>query len=613
LLHDLSIGGGGSTNIMSILGELKRRNVFRMGAAYVALSWLIIQVAETLFPLFGLSDTAARAVVVIAAVGFIPALIFAWAFELTPEGLKRDADVDRDSAVSVRRTRRLDRLIMVFLALALAYFAFDKFSLTPQRQAEDLAAATEDARAAGRAESLVESYGDDSIAVLPFVNMSSDPEQEYFADGISEELLNLLARIPKLRVISRSSAFSFKGKDIDIPTIAKQLSVAHILEGSVRKSGNQVRITAQLIEARSDTHLWSETFDRSLDDIFAIQDEVAAEVVKQLRLVLLDDPPKATPANPHAFLLFLQAQQILALGRYDEYPKAEALLKQALGIDPDYVDALVELARAQHGRRDPRALESLDRALALDPDNAQAKALMATERWIRHQDRVGAARLLEEAARAGPYDPFVLFNTARLATVVGKNDLAIRLGEYIAARDPLFFWAQLNLAWNYFEAGRIDDALDRYAIAISLNPTDGAVRWKTGLAWLAAGEPELALAEFEKEEGRAYRLHGLALAYHDLGREEESAAAFEELLALEEGEAWPYGMARAYAWIGNADEAFFYLEAAAKQFVTQLGGAASNPLFRKLHGDPRWMPFLRSVNQAPEQVAAFEFNVEPPE
>ena len=254
---------------MTLFAELKRRNVFRVGAAYVVAAWLLIQVAETIFPLFGYGDTPARIVVLVLAVGFIPALIFAWAFELTPEGLKKESEVDRSQSITPHTAKKLDRVIMVVLALALGYFAFDKFVLDPQRESakdEQVAGQVEEARQAGRTEALVESYGDKSIAVLPFVNMSSDAEQEYLSDGISEELLNLLAKIPELRVISRSSAFSFKGKDIAIPEIARQLNVAHILEGSVRKSGNTLRITAQLIEARSDTHLWSETWDRPLDD-----------------------------------------------------------------------------------------------------------------------------------------------------------------------------------------------------------------------------------------------------------------------------------------------------------------------------------------------------------
>jgi len=265
---------------MRLVSELKRRNVLRVGAAYIVAAWLVIQVAETIFPLFGYGDTPTRLVVIVLSIGFIPSLVFSWVFEITPEGLRRDADVDRDHSITQVTGKKLDRIILLVLALALAYFAFDKFVLEPTRVAEIVAETAQQARS----DALVESYGEKSIAVLPFVNMSADPEQEYFSDGISEELLNLLAQIPELRVISRSSAFSFKNKDIAIPEVAKQLNVAHVLEGSVRKAGNRIRITAQLIEARSDTHLWSQVYDRELDDIFAIQDEVATAISQALKL-----------------------------------------------------------------------------------------------------------------------------------------------------------------------------------------------------------------------------------------------------------------------------------------------------------------------------------------
>jgi TolB-like protein len=604
---------------MTFFGELKRRNVVRVGAAYVALSWLVIQVVETLFPLFGLSGAAARLVVIVLAIGLLPALVFAWVFEFTPEGLRRESEVDHDSDVSRRMTRRLDRLIMVFLALALGYFALDKFVIDPARDAEELATATEQARQEGRSDAIVESYGDKSIAVLPFVNMSSDPEQEYFADGISEELLNLLARIPTLRVISRSSAFSFKGKDLNIPEVARQLNVAHVLEGSVRKSGDKVRITAQLIEARSDTHLWSQTYDRTLDDIFAIQDEVAAAVVEQLKLALLGEAPRATRANPQAYALYIQAAHLFVMANQEEYGRAERLVKQALEIDPDYVDALLLLGNLSRYSEtaDPEAADAaFGRVMELDPDNAILLAFRATELWTQQGDMEGAARLLEKASQSDPYHPMVLFNVARFADASGQTDLAIALNEYIADRDPLFFWAHLNLGSTYFVAGRVEDALRQFEAALAINPDAGAVRWKTGLARLVLGDAAGALAEFELEDpDHPYGTHGRALAYHDLGRMEEYEAAMQELeqrypdLATR----WAWGFARAYAWVGNADEAFRYLEATAEQNVGYLGGLATHPLFTKLHDDPRWEPFLRSVNQSPEQVAALDFDFRLPE
>ena len=300
----------------------------------------MIQVAQTVFPAFGLGATAVRLVIVVLVIGLLPVLIFAWAFEITPEGLKRESEVDRSQSITPQTGKKLDRVIMGVLALALGYFAVDKFVLAPQREQ----AATEAARAEGRTESLVKSYGDKSIAVLPFVNMSSDKDQEYFSDGISEELLNLLAKIPKLRVISRSSAFSYKGKDVKLAQVAKELNVAHILEGSVRKAGNKVRITAQLIEARSDTHLWSNTWDRELDDIFAVQDEIAAAVVEQLKITLLGEAPKAKEVNPEAYALFLQGRQLRRQSTPEAFEQAIALFQQALAIDPNYAAAWEQLA-----------------------------------------------------------------------------------------------------------------------------------------------------------------------------------------------------------------------------------------------------------------------------
>jgi hypothetical protein len=207
---------------LSLVNELKRRNVFRVGAAYIVAAWLVIQVVETIFPAFGFGDAAIRIVVIALAIGVVPALVFAWAFELTPEGLKREQDVDRSRSIAPHTGRTLDRMIMVMLAVGLAYFAFDKFVLSESREAR----IAESARQAGRSEALVESFGDASVAVLPFDNMSDDPANEYFSDGITEEILNLLAQIPELRVVSRSSAFAYKGKEIHLPEVAATLNVA---------------------------------------------------------------------------------------------------------------------------------------------------------------------------------------------------------------------------------------------------------------------------------------------------------------------------------------------------------------------------------------------------
>ena len=610
---------------MSFFTELKRRNVIRVAIGYAALSWLLIQIVETLFPIYGLSDDAIRLVITILAVGLLPALVISWVFELTPAGLKKDADVDRSESGAVEGDRKFDRIILVVLALALSYFAFDKFVLDPARDVELVEEATKNAVTRSR----IKSFGERSIAVLPFVNMSSDPEQAFFSDGIAEEMLNLLAKIPQLRVISRSSAFAFRGDDINIPEVAEKLNVAHILEGSVRRAGNKVRITVQLIEAVTDTHLWSETYDRPLDDIFAIQDDVAAKVVEQLRVTLLDDMPTAKQVNLRAYPLYLQARQIVGLLQFDKFAIAEDLLKQALDIDPQYIDALLSLAaiywyqghwmkQSPERRAELRAQtqEVREQVLLLDPDSVGLKMWMAFET----DDIAASAKLLEEAAEIEPSDFSVLRLSAQVATHLGNTDLGIRIYEYLAERDPLELWVHFGAGETYLVAGRVEDALQSLRTAAILSPETNSVNWRLGLAKLVAGDAAGAVEDFERETGEVYGLQGMVMALHDLGREDESASVLQDLIDLENENyaeimrenidfvPWPFGFARAYAWIGNADEAFRYLNHTAEWESGHLEGAAGHPLLTKLHDDPRWLPFLRRVGQAPEQLAKIEFN-----
>ena len=609
---------------MSLFAELKRRNVFRVAIAYVAVSWLLIQVAETVFPVYGLSDAAIRLVITAVAIGFIPVLVISWVFELTPSGLKRDSEVDHSEAAAVADGKKFDRTIIVVLALALGYFAFDKFVLDPTRDVQMVEEATEKALTRER----VKSFGEKSIAVLPFVNMSSDPEQAFFSDGIAEELLNLLTKIPQLRVTSRSSSFEFRGDGINIPEVAKKLNVAHILEGSVRKAGNQVRITVQLIEAKSDTHLWSESYDRPLDDIFAIQDEVAAHVVEQLQVTLLGEAPKAKPVNVLAYPLYLQARQIIGLLNMEEFSTAEKLLNQALEIDPGYVDALSELGRVYWYQRNwmgpsDEGRARLDQALdnnraqlqALDPNNTVLKVIMAFEA----DDQALAARLYEEALEAEPSHFGALRLAAQFATELGRIDLAIRIYEYLAERNPLELWVHFGAGDTYLRVDRFEDALRYLTTAASLSPNTVSVHWRLGLGRLVAGDPAGALEDFEREPPNVYRLQGMSMALHDLGREDESAAVLQELIDRENDNyadimaedpdfvPWPFGFARAYAWIGNPDEAFRFLRIRVEQ-EGHAAGLANHPLFTRIHDDPRWLPFLHSIGEAPEQLAEIEFN-----
>ncbi|HUO81978.1 MAG TPA: adenylyl cyclase, partial [Gammaproteobacteria bacterium] len=289
---------------MSFFAELKRRNIFRVGAAYLVVAWLLMQVTAMLVPALHLPDWIVTAVAFFLIIGLPLVLIFAWAYELTPEGLKRKAEVEPAESIARLTGRKLDFLIIGALVLALGYFTYDKFVLDPQRDG----ALVESTTRAFEKRSAVTADAQKSIAVLPFDNMSADAEQAYFADGLAEELLNLLASIPELRVAARTSSFSFKGQQVDIRTIAEKLNVEHILEGSVRKAGDTLRITAQLIEADSGYHLWSRLFDRKLEDVFAIQEEIAFAVVNALKISLLGEVPKVEEIDPEAYALYLQGQ-----------------------------------------------------------------------------------------------------------------------------------------------------------------------------------------------------------------------------------------------------------------------------------------------------------------
>jgi adenylate cyclase len=365
---------------MSLFAELKRRNVIRVTIAYLALAWLLTEVAGTLFPVFGLPVWGVRFIVIILTLGLIPTLVFSWAYEITPEGLKREKDVVREASITHFTAKRLDGITIGLIMAALVFIVADRFWLSP-RHAEQLAAPVEvvtDNAQASESESTEPQYPPNSIAVLPFVNMSDDAGNEYFSDGISEELLNVLVHINDLRVASRTSSFAFKGENKSLEEIADALKVSYVLEGSVRKAGNRVRITAQLIEVASDRHLWSETYDRDLTDIFAIQSETANAIVAALRDSLEIEVageisvPAAT-TNINAYDLYLEARELF-ITRTD-LEKSVALFEQAVAQDSEFARAWEGLAAVYlimpswgYTDRDypDLAVEAAQTALALD-------------------------------------------------------------------------------------------------------------------------------------------------------------------------------------------------------------------------------------------------------
>jgi len=468
---------------------------------------------------------------------------------------------------------------------------------------------------------LASAVAENRIAVLPFVNMSEDKEQGYFSDGISEELLNLLAKIPQLKVAARTSSFSFKGKGVEIPEIARQLHVANVLEGSVRRSGDQLRITAQLIRAAEGYHLWSETYDRKMDDIFKIQDEIAGEVVKELKVKLLGGAaPKVRTTDPKAYALYLQARELGRQFNAEAFAKSDALYRQALEIDPGYAPAWDGLARnftnkvsasllsGQEGFTHAR--EAREMALAIDPDYAPAHAGLGYIAVYGDNDLAGAARHYQRALALDPTALDVLRNVGLFLGNLGRLDEALALDEVVARRDPVNVTALSNLAYEQRMAGRYDAAIASFRTVLSLSPNRGGARAQLGMALLLKRDATAALAEIEQEKNESWRMYGLPMAYCALGRKADADAALNAVIAKYEKDG-PYNIAYDYAFCGDADKAFEWLDKAVAYQDGGLSEIVTENLFGKIHSDPRWLPFLRKVGKAPDQLAKIEFKVPP--
>ena len=462
-----------------------------------------------------------------------------------------------------------------------------------------------------------------SVAVLPFVNMSRDEENEYFADGLSEELLNVLAKIRGLRVASRTSAFSFKGKGIDIPTIAQKLNVATVLEGSVRRSGKRVRITVQLIEVASDSHLWSETYDRELDDIFAVQDDIAQSVVKELRSALLGAPAETTTTrttaaevrvaaagrsdNPEAFQLYLQGKFFGERTTQADTDKAIALFGQALALDPDFALAWTGLSRIHQLQAGfgfapidegfERAREAAQRALQLSPDLAEAHVELGLVQQGHDWDWAAADASYRRALELAPGDAHALIAAAGLARVLGRLDEGLALMRKAVALDPLSARTHRQLGLCHLVAGRRDDAVAAFKVALDLNPTAGLTHAFLAITRLLQGHAREALALAEAESHDVFRNLALTMIHHSLGHPTESEQAMQAMI---DGFGWTaaFQIAEAYAYRGEADKAFEWLERAYGQRDPGVTYSAKDEFLSALHGDPRWKAHLQRMGLA---------------
>ncbi len=608
----------GAHAVNRFLVELQRRNVVRAAGLYLAGAWLLLQVVDTVLPMLSLPESVARTVLMVAVAGFVPAMVLAWVFQWTPGGLRREVPAEAGAPVPAAANRRIDHLIMVLLALALGYFAIDKFVLAPQRERAQVAEALQE----GRSQGVAQAFGDRSIAVLPFRDMSRAHDQKYFSDGVAEQLLGLLTQVSGLRVISRQSSFSFADSKDDIPTIARKLNVGYVLEGSVQAAGNTVRVSVRLIEGRSDTQVWARTFDRSLDDIFAIQDEIASAVVDSLKIEVLGGVPTTHKTRPEALRLYLQAIEAYRRRSPESLREAMALTERALAIDPGYVDALtlqasifidqagLALIPAEEGFNKAEAIAK--RALELDPKSPAAYSKLAYIILSTDGDLARAAELLERALEISPSDPSSLRGAEILSAALGRMDLAEQIQLFQLARDPLMATSHEALCQTYIARSRYDEAIAECRTAIGLEPDRVLSHFRLGLALLFKGEAQEAMKQIDQEPFEVFRWLGQAMAAHSLGDRAGSDAAVAQLVEKYADEA-AYNIAYVEAWRGRPDAAFRWLNRAVETRDSGLPMIASDPILTRLRGDPRWLSFLRRVGRAPDQLSSIRFDVRLPE
>jgi TolB-like protein/Tfp pilus assembly protein PilF len=450
-----------------------------------------------------------------------------------------------------------------------------------------------------------------SIAVLPFADLSPGKDQEYFSDGFAEQLINDLAKVSGLKVVGRSSAFQFKGKNEDLRDVGRKLGVANILEGSVRREGNRVRITAELVKADDGFQLWSQTYDREIKDIFVAQDEIARAVTGTLQVKLLSpNSPELSPSSrdtsPEAYQAYLQARYFIARGQDKrDLDAALSYADQAIKLDANYAPAWAQRSRvlrvmANVGPTENteglhRARESAAKAIALDPNLASGYLAMAMVQMNTGWDWEGAETSLKKAALLEPGSPTVLFNRAYLSRMLGRADEAIELYRQAVALDPLRADFHLALGYELYLVGRYDEAQAALQRAQDLNPQLLSLHLARGQVLFSEGRPQEALAEMENETGEWEKLSGEALAYYALGHREESEGSLKKLIATYQNSC-AYQIAEVYAYRGETDKAFEWLDRAYRQRDPGTPEMKNNPLMKSLRLDRRYAELLKKMH-----------------
>ena len=574
-------------NDRNFFAELKRRNVYKVAAAYAVVAWLLMQVASQIFPFFEIPNWVVRLVVLLLIIGFPIALIIAWAFETTPEGIKRTEVAD----AAGQRSRGGAWIYIVLIGVALSVGLFFVGRYTAGHGTSQVREVT------------TASHGK-SIAVLPLINESGDPKDEYFSDGLSEELIAALAQISGLKVIGRSSSFRFKERKEEPKTIGEKLGVSTLLDGTVRKQGDRVRIVAELVNAADGIQLWTRTFDRELKDIFAVQEEIAKAVAESLKVTLLgsQDRPaqRGAPSNVEAHNAYLQGHFLFLRRNLEDYRKAVGYFDQAIRLDPDYALAYAERSEAWTfigdltGQREPawsKARSDAERAVAIAPALAEARAALGWVRFFVDWKFAEGLSDLKRAKELSPSNPTANDLLARVILYLGRLDEAERQARHAVELDPLSVIAQGNLARVLLFAGKLDEADAAARKAAELQPTSASShRWQV-VAAVLRGDRETALREAQLEPDEGYRRFELALAQQIQGDRQAADAALADLIANGRDQL-AYQIAEVYGVRGVKDKAFEWLQIAFDEHDTGTLTLLVEPLLRGLHDDPRYKNLL---------------------
>jgi TolB-like protein/Flp pilus assembly protein TadD len=571
----------------NFFAELRRRNVYKVAVAYAVVGWLLVQVATQVFPFFEIPNWAVRLVVLAIVIGFPISLVIAWAFELTPQGIKRTEDVDL-AAQPRAKSRAWIYVVVVGVFLSMGLFFLGRYS-------------------AGRANSQTSTSSNPqkSIAVLPLLNESGDPKDEYFSDGLSEELIAALAQISGLKVIGRSSSFRFKNRKEEPKTVGEKLGVSTLLDGTVRKQGDRVRIVAQLVNVTDGIQLWTRTFDRQLKDIFAVQEEIARAVAESLKVTLLgsDSAQKSASENVEAHNAYLQGHFYFQRRNLEDYRKAVDYFDEAIRLDPDYALAYAERAEAWTfigdltGER-PTAFSKgrsdAEKAVAIAPALAEARGALGFVRCFVDWKFAEGLTELKRAKELSPANPTANDLLARIIVYLGRFDEAERQARHAVELDPLSTVTQGNMARVLFYAGKLDEA-DAFARkAVELQPTGASNhRWQVLIA-AERGDGETALREAQLEPDEGYRRFELAIAQYVVGDLKAADAALDNLIA-KAPEGFAYQIAEVYAVRGVKDKAFEWLQIAFDDRDAGMLSLLVDPLLRSLRDDPRYKNLLAKL------------------